>query len=601
MENFVVSARKYRPQHFSTVVGQSHITTTLKNAILQQHLAHAFLFCGPRGVGKTTCARILAKTINCENLGKDGEACDTCNSCQSFNNGASFNIHELDAASNNSVDDIRELIEQVRFAPQAGKYKIYIIDEVHMLSSNAFNAFLKTLEEPPAHAIFILATTEKHKILPTILSRCQIFDFKRITPADIAGHLEEIATKENIKAEPTALHVIAQKSDGCMRDALSILDKIVSFTNANLTYSNTLEHLNLLDEDYFFKLLDLLDSEDLPGVLTIYDEIDKKGFDGDMVLNNLSEFFRNLLVSRDPRSINLLQVVEGFRNRYIAAAASISPAYMIGALNILNDAEIGFKQARNKKLHVEFHLIKLTHLKQAVTLVEDGSAVKKKRVDEIKPVAFKQISFSPQKTKQTAKLVIESTQQTVQPKQPQQIATAAPDPAEKPLAKPLPIVTASAAPAEIVSGGLGSLKKIREQIQNRKQEQAEVFTLNEERLGTAWAAYLQKLQENNQVTSLSNLKMAKVTIINELVFEIMADTRIQQQFIESEKVGLLIHVQDFFNNPKVQFLVQLNPSADVEEVVKDQPLSLREQYFRMIERDPVIKDMRDQLNLDLDY
>ncbi len=598
MENFVVSARKYRPQHFSTVVGQSHITTTLKNAILQHHLAHAFLFCGPRGVGKTTCARILAKTINCEQLGKDGEACDTCNSCQSFNNGASFNIHELDAASNNSVDDIRDLIEQVRFAPQAGKYKIYIIDEVHMLSSNAFNAFLKTLEEPPAHAIFILATTEKHKILPTILSRCQIFDFKRITPADIAGHLEEIATKENIKAEATALHVIAQKSDGCMRDALSILDKIVSFTNANLTYSNTLEHLNLLDEDYFFKLLDLLDSEDLPGVLTIYDEIDKKGFDGDMVLNNLSEFFRNLLVSRDPRSISLLQVVEGFRNRYIAAAASISPAYMIGALNILNDAELGFKQARNKKLHVEFHLIKLTHLKQAVTLVEDGNGIKKKRVDEIKPVAFRQISFAQQKTKPSAKLIIENPLPTVPAKEPQPVS---PSPMEKTLAKPAPVNSSSQAPAETVSGGLGSLKKIREQIQNRKHEQAEVFTLNEERLSTAWAAYLQKLQENNQVTSLSNLKMAKVTIIDELVFEIMADTRIQQQFIESEKVGLLIHVQDFFNNPKVQFLIQLNPSADVEEVVKDQPLSLREQYFKMIERYPIIKDMRDQLNLDLDY
>ncbi|MFN5020321.1 MAG: DNA polymerase III subunit gamma/tau, partial [bacterium] len=426
--------------------------------------------------------------------------------------------------------------------------------------------------------------------------RCQIFDFKRITPADIAAHLEEIATKENIKAEPTALHVIAQKSDGCMRDALSILDKIVSFTNANLTYSNTLEHLNLLDEDYFFKLLDLLDSEDLPGVLTIYDEIDKKGFDGDMVLNNLSEFFRNLLVSRDPRSINLLQVVEGFRNRYIAAAASISPAYMIGALNILNEAEIGFKQARNKKLHVEFHLIKLTHLKQAVTLVEDGSALKKKRVDEIKPVAFRQITFAPQKTKPSAKLVIESPLPTPQAKQPQPVPTTA---VEKPLAKPLS--TPVQAQTETVSGGLGSLKKIREQIQNRKQEQSEVYTLNEELLGTAWAAYLQKLQENNQVTSLSNLKMAKVTIIDELVFEITADTRIQQQFIESEKVGLLIHVQDFFNNPKVQFSVQLNPSADIEEVVKDQPLSLREQYFKMIERYPIIKDMRDQLNLDLDY
>jgi DNA polymerase-3 subunit gamma/tau len=332
--------------------------------------------------------------------------------------------------------------------------------------------------------------------------------------------------------------------------------------------------------------------------LTIYDEIDKKGFDGDMVLNNLSEFFRNLLVSRDPRSINLLQVVEGFRNRYIAAAASISPAYMIGALNILNEAEIGFKQARNKKLHVEFHLIKLTHLKQAVTFVEDGTALKKKRVDEIKPVAFKQITFAPQKTKPSAKLVIENPVPTIQTKQPQPVSA---PPIEKQLAGPLPISSPSQATAETVSGGLGSLKKIREQIQNRKQEQAPALTLNEALLTDAWNGYLQKLQENNQVTSLSNLKMATINIIDELVFEITADTRIQQQFIESEKVGLLIHVQDFFNNPKVQFLVQLNPSADVEEVVKDQPLSLREQYFRMIERYPIIKELRDQLNLDLDY
>ena len=377
MDNFVVSARKYRPQHFSTVVGQSHITTTLKNAIQQHHLAHAFLFCGPRGVGKTTCARILAKTINCENLGQDGEACDKCSSCLSFNHGNSFNVHELDAASNNSVDDIRELIEQVRFSPQAGKYKVYIIDEVHMLSAAAFNAFLKTLEEPPAHAIFILATTEKHKILPTILSRCQIFDFKRITPTDIAEHLQEITIKENIQAEPEGLQVIAQKSDGCMRDALSILDKIVSFTNGQLSYTNTLEHLNLLDEDYFFKLLDMLFSEDLPAVLNLYDEIDQKGFEGDMFLNNLSEFFRNLLVSRDPRSLPLLQVVDGFKKKYISKAADIPAAFMIGALNVLNEAEMGFKQARNKKLHVEFHLIRLTHLKQAVEFVADGEPGKK--------------------------------------------------------------------------------------------------------------------------------------------------------------------------------------------------------------------------------
>src|SRR5438270_7372595 len=285
MEKFIVSARKYRPQSFETVVGQEHITTTLKNAIRNHQLAHAFLFCGPRGVGKTTCARILAKTINCEHPAADGEACNACHSCKSFNEGTSMNIHELDAASNNSVDDIRNLVEQVRFAPQAGKYKVYIIDEVHMLSSAAFNAFLKTLEEPPPYAIFILATTEKHKILPTILSRCQIFDFKRITLHDTVDHLEGIAKKEKFKAEDTALQLIAQKSEGCMRDALSILDKIVSFTGGNVNYENTIEHLNILDADYYFRLMDSMLNQDLAGAMLLYDDIDKKGFEGDMVLN----------------------------------------------------------------------------------------------------------------------------------------------------------------------------------------------------------------------------------------------------------------------------------------------------------------------------
>src|ERR1700739_1546970 len=282
MDKFIVSARKYRPQDFSSVVGQSHITTTLKNAIRNNQLAHAFLFCGPRGVGKTTCARILAKTINCENVSPQGEACNHCHSCVSFNEGTSLNIHELDAASNNSVDDIRTLVEQVRFAPQAGKYKVYIIDEVHMLSSSAFNAFLKTLEEPPPYAIFILATTEKHKILPTILSRCQIFDFKRITNNATVDHLEQIGQTEYSRAEKAALQIIAQKSEGCMRDALSILDKIVSFTNGELTYQNTLEHLNILDEDYYFKLLDYLLQQDIGAAMLLYDEINSKGFEGDM-------------------------------------------------------------------------------------------------------------------------------------------------------------------------------------------------------------------------------------------------------------------------------------------------------------------------------
>ncbi|MES2881483.1 MAG: DNA polymerase III subunit gamma/tau [Bacteroidota bacterium] len=328
MEKFIVSARKYRPQTFDTVVGQNHITITLKNAIKSSHLAHAFLFCGPRGVGKTTCARILAKTINCLDVSPDGEACNICNSCTSFNEGTSLNIHELDAASNNSVDDIRSLVEQVRFSPQAGKYKVYIIDEVHMLSSSAFNAFLKTLEEPPAHAIFILATTEKHKILPTILSRCQIFDFKRITLQDTVDHLQGIANKEQINAEETALQLIAQKSEGCMRDALSILDKIVSFTNSEVTYNNTIEHLNILDADYYFKLVHCMLQQDLAGAMLLYDDIDKKGFEGDAVLNGFAEFLRNLLICKDERVAGLLEVVESFRQRFAETAKQTEAGYL---------------------------------------------------------------------------------------------------------------------------------------------------------------------------------------------------------------------------------------------------------------------------------
>src|SRR6187431_1899507 len=329
MDKFIVSARKYRPQNFSTVVGQEHITTTLKNAIKNNQLAHAFLFCGPRGVGKTTCARILAKTINCENQTKDGEACNICNSCISFDNGTSLNIHELDAASNNSVDDIRSLVDQVRFAPQAGAYKVYIVDEVHMLSSSAFNAFLKTLEEPPPYAIFILATTEKHKIIPTILSRCQIFDFKRITLNDTVEHLQEICEKEDIKADKTSLQLIAQKSEGCMRDALSILDKIVSFTNGELTYANTLEHLNILDADYYFKLTDCMLKQDLAGAMLLYDDINRKGFEGDLVLNGFAEFIRNLLVCKDEKVAGLLEVVESFKQRYTETAKRADAGYLV--------------------------------------------------------------------------------------------------------------------------------------------------------------------------------------------------------------------------------------------------------------------------------
>lgn len=379
MDNFIVSARKYRPQNFSTVIGQSHITTTLKNAINNNQLAHAFLFCGPRGVGKTTCARILAKTINCENRTKEGEACNTCNSCVSFDNGISMNIHELDAASNNSVEDIRTLVDQVRFAPQAGKYKVYIVDEVHMLSSNAFNAFLKTLEEPPPFAIFILATTEKHKILPTILSRCQIFDFKRITNNDTVDHLQEICEKESITAEKAALHIIAQKSEGCMRDALSILDKIASFTGGKIDYTNTLEHLNILDEDYYFKLIEHMQQQQLADALLLFDEINQKGFEGDTFLEGFAEFTRNLLVSKDVRAAGLLEVADDFKQKYIQVASQVSFGWLIAALNIINDANLSYKQSRNKRLHVEMAIIKLNYLQQAIELVSGDQGISKKK------------------------------------------------------------------------------------------------------------------------------------------------------------------------------------------------------------------------------
>jgi DNA polymerase-3 subunit gamma/tau len=378
-EQYIVSALKYRPQHFNTVVGQSHITTTLKNAINNNQLAHSFLFCGPRGVGKTTCARILAKTINCTNRTAEGEACDTCNSCVSFKENTSFNIHELDAASNSSVDDIRTLIEQVRFAPQAGKYKVYIIDEVHMLSSNAFNAFLKTLEEPPSYAIFILATTEKHKILPTILSRCQIFEFNRITTNDTVAHLQEICTKENIEAEKDGLHIIAQKSEGCMRDALSIMDKIASFSSNKITYANTVEHLNILDYDYFFKAIEMLTMQDMNGIMLLFDEILNKGFEPDAFINGLSEHIRNLMMSKHADVVRLLDIAESIKAKYFHQANQVSNNYCINALSILNTAELNYKQARNRRLHIEMALIKLCYLPQTIQLISNDDGVLKKK------------------------------------------------------------------------------------------------------------------------------------------------------------------------------------------------------------------------------
>ncbi len=362
MENFIVSARKYRPSKFLDVVGQEQVSETLKNALSSGKLAQSFLFCGPRGVGKTTCARILAKAINCENPSADFEPCGQCNSCTSFNQNASFNIFELDAASNNSVEDIRNLVDQVRFAPQSGKYKVYIIDEVHMLSSSAFNAFLKTLEEPPSYAIFILATTEKHKIIPTILSRCQIFDFRRISDKDIVKQLQKICDSEGVVAEPSALHVIAQKADGGLRDALSLFDKIVSYAGKNVTYKDVISNLNILDHDYYFKVTENFMVEDASAVLNAFNEIINNGFDGEMFLLGMAEHFRNLLISKDAKTVALLEAAADVKDKYFAQANMVNETFLLNALNVINQCDIDYKSAKNKRLHVELALLKICFL-----------------------------------------------------------------------------------------------------------------------------------------------------------------------------------------------------------------------------------------------
>ncbi len=387
MENFIVSARKYRPSTFNAVVGQDNIVQTLKNAIKNDSLAQAFLFTGPRGIGKTTCARILAKTINCLNLQPDIEPCNECESCRSFNQLASFNIQELDAASNNSVDDIRTLVDQVRIPPQAGRYKVYIIDEVHMLSSSAFNAFLKTLEEPPAYAKFILATTERHKIIPTILSRCQIYDFKRISVTDIAKHLSWVAGQEQITFEDEALHVIAQKADGALRDALSVFDQIVSFSGRDITYKNVIENLNLLDYEYYFRMIEDVGKHDIPACLIILAEIIDNGFDGQNFINGLGEHIRSLLLSKDRAVANLLEVSEGIRPRYINQAAQFDIVWLVNALDLISRADLNYRAASSKRLHLELLVMQLCETRRiadekkkpepiAVTLPEKAEVAK---------------------------------------------------------------------------------------------------------------------------------------------------------------------------------------------------------------------------------
>lgn len=619
-EQYIVSARKYRPQTFDTVVGQQHITTTLKNAVRTQHLAHAYLFCGPRGVGKTTCARILAKTINCLQPTPDMEACGVCATCLSFQDNASFNIFELDAASNNSVDDIRSLTEQVRYAPQQGKYKVYIIDEVHMLSTSAFNAFLKTLEEPPAYAIFILATTEKHKILPTILSRCQIFDFRRIQTEDIVGHLASICTKEAVAAETAGLHVIAQKSEGCMRDALSMMDRIAGFTNGQLTYAQTAEHLNILDADTYFTLGDVLLSKDLGAALVQVDAILQRGFEGDVLLNGFQEHFRNLLLSKDVRMAQLLDVPEDHRRIYFEKAAIIPSEYILSALQILNEAELGFKNALNKRLHLELCFIKLCYLQDIFEVKGtglDGSEVKKK------PKSSVANTESQQAASLSAPIDTNSFVQESEVKEaayltpaPQPATVAAPS--KENVADvvqhsnieqqiPVPSATIPVAANIPTSNSLATDKRpklgkhILSQLQQKSMEAqsaiAERMELNEENVKALFAEYKLYVRNHlNQTPMFAQLELMQISVLSPSTVQLMAVSKINMVYAENQRDTFIEFFKSKTNIPEFRVAFQMDATIPAAEP-ETKGLTKLETYELMVNDNPALKLLRDELNL----
>jgi DNA polymerase-3 subunit gamma/tau len=607
-ENYIVSARKYRPQTFDTVVGQEHITTTLKNAIRHNHLAHAYLFCGPRGVGKTTCARILAKTINCENPTPDMEACGVCNTCKSFKDNTSFNVFELDAASNNSVDDIRNLTDQVRFAPQQGRYKIYIIDEVHMLSASAFNAFLKTLEEPPPYAIFILATTEKHKILPTILSRCQIFDFKRITTHDIVNHLHSIATKESVVAQEAALHVIAQKSEGCMRDALSMLDRIVSFTNGMLTYSNTMEHLNMLDADFYFRLTDSMLSQDVSGTLLQLDDALERGFEGDVILEGLSEHMRNLLLCKDARMAKLLDVPNEHKPMYHEKANQAPPSFVLSALNILNDSELNYKNANNKRLHVEICLIRLCYVLQAT----QADSVKKNSeplpassapqpIMQAAPVAAPVKQAPPP---QPAPVVYETKPQPVsvaqepEPVKQQPAASAQPAP-QQPQQAPLP-----QRPASGTNGARRISKNLMADIDNALNSSTPIEEnkeLTHEKVLEVFEIYKQKVKDENRAMFYAEL--LNIFIETHLPDEVrfITPTDWSNTNIMNERDKLIEFFRKHTGVMVLRVKAELRINPELEEKQKKTVMSKQDMYEAMVQKNPNLALLKDGLNLQIEY
>ena len=580
MEDYIVSARKYRPVTFDSVVGQKALVSTLKNAISTGKLANAYLFCGPRGVGKTTCARIFAKTINCTNRGADGEACGECESCKSFNEELrSYNVFELDAASNNSVDDIRTLTEQVRIPPMNGKYKVYVIDEVHMLSPAAFNAFLKTLEEPPKYAIFILATTEKHKIIPTILSRCQIYDFSRISNKDIVDHLESVAGKEGVKTERQALEIIAEKSDGGMRDALSIFDQVVSFTGGQVTYQKTIENLNVIDYDYYFRLTDMFLEKRIPDSLLLLSDILSKGFDGSHLISGLMLHLRNLMVSRDACTLPLLEVSDEMRERYKAQAAKCQPKFLYRALKICNECDLNYRISKNKRLLVELTLIRVAQADE-----DDESSGRK-------PTRLKPI-FKKNAAAQEAAPVTATPKATVKPvvSQPQQ--TDAPKPARK---NAIPTISGGSIFTSIYKREAGRPEQThgRQTVQVIDQEQQPAKPLTQERLQNSWNEFAAGLPKSDSPLK-NRMTYCTPEVVSENAFKVVAGNAMMADEIRLAQDRILTYMRGIFSNPGISMQILVDQSRNMEHI-----LTRDEEYAKMKKENPALAELESVFGLEL--
>ena len=586
MDNYIVSARKYRPSTFRSVVGQKSLTTTLKNAIQSNKLAHAYLFCGPRGVGKTSCARIFAKTINCLNPTADGEACNACESCRAFNEQRSYNIHELDAASNNSVDDIRTLIDQVRIPPPIGKYKVFIIDEVHMLTTAAFNAFLKTLEEPPHHALFILATTEKHKVLPTILSRCQIYDFSRISIADMVEHLQYVSSQEGVTAEPEALNVIAQKADGGMRDALSIFDQVVSFTNGNITYQAVIDNLNVLDYEYYFRLTDAILSSNVRASLLILNEILGKGFDGQNIITGLAGHFRDLLVCRDESTLVLFEVGASIRERYKEMAKHCPDQLLFKAIELANTCDLNYRASRNKRLLLELTLIQLCQLTQVAA--DDKKKALIEPIAGTNPSSQAVNSGQPQQPPQAPSV-------TAAAGAPQVMSTHMPSsvPAPPPSTAPNP-ARKTARPMGISMKEIGVEKPKQQTVQQATTNVKEVVTpFDNDSLVREWDNYAATIDK--KVYLKNTMINCKPTLQENYYFEVAVHNPGQQEELINNAIHILPFLRQHLNNSRIQMRVRI-----VEGNEKHLAYTSTEKLELLMKINPTLGRLRDEFNLTLD-